>query len=215
MGILTAEDAAAVQTLAAWFSPAYPVGGYSYSHGLEWAVAAGIVTDGPRLEAWVDDLLTHGAGRNDAILLAAAYAAHDIDEVAELALALAPSAERRMETMDLGAAFVRTTAPVWGLALAPMAYPVAVGRAARLLGLPRGLTAALYLQAFAAGVISAGLRLIPLGQTEGQRITRALMPRAAEMAGATAGLDDLGGSTFGADLAAMLHETQDVRLYRS
>jgi urease accessory protein len=92
-----------------------------------------------------------------------------------------------------------------------------VGRAARLLGLPLGLTTALYVQAFAAAVISAGVRLIPLGQTEGQRITAALMPRAAEVAAEAleAGLDDLGGSALGADLAAMLHETQEVRLYRS
>ncbi len=210
-------DAAAVQVLAAWFSPAYPIGAYSYSHGLEWAVEAGDVTDVASLGAWVADLVEFGAGRTDAILLAHAHAAEDAGPLADLAEALAPSLERHLETTAQGAAFARTTAAAWGIALPAMPYPVAVGCAAGAMALPLPLTATLYLQAFAASVISAGVRLIPLGQTDGQRLTAALMPLAARVAteALTASLDDIGGCAFRADLAAMRHETQYTRLYRS
>lgn len=211
------HDFRAQQILAAWFSPAYPVGAYSYSHGLEWAVEAGDVTGRAGLGAWVADLLAHGAGRTDAILLAHAHRADDPAPLAELAAALAPSAERHLETTAQGAAFARTTAAVWAVPIPPMAYPVAVGHAARVLSLPLALTATLYLQAFAANIVSAGLRLIPLGQTDGQRIIAGVLPLAARIAASaeTASLDDIGGVAFRADLAAMRHETQYTRLYRS
>jgi urease accessory protein len=206
-----------LQVLAAWLSPAYPVGGFSYSHGLEWAVEAGWVRDGSGLQAWVADLVAFGAGRSDAILLAHAMGADDPAPLAELAAALAPSAERLLETMAQGAAFARTTSAAWGIAVPAMAYPVAVGHAARLLGLPARETTTLYVQAFAASVVSAGVRLVPVGQTEGQRITAALLPLAAEVAEAALGapVEAVGGCAVGADLAAMLHETQHTRLYRS
>jgi urease accessory protein len=207
----------ALQVLAAWFSPAYPVGAYSYSHGLEWAVEAGMVRDGDGLRAWVADLVDFGAGRSDAILLARAIEADDPAPLAELAAALAPSAERLLETTAQGAAFARATSAAWGVAVPPMPYPVAVGHAARLLGLPAPETATLFLQAFAANIVSAGVRLIPVGQTDGQRITAALLPLVAAVAAAAlaAPLAAVGGSAAAADLAAMLHETQYSRLYRS
>ena len=182
----------ALQVLAAWFSPAYPVGAYSYSHGLEWAVEAGWVRDGDGLAAWVADLLELGAGRSDAILLARAIEAEDPAPLAELAAALAPSAERLLETTAQGAAFAKVTSAAWPVTVPAMPYPVAVGHAARLLGLPARETVTLYLQAFAANLVSAGVRLVPVGQTEGQRITAALLPRTAAVAEAAlaAPLDD-------------------------
>jgi urease accessory protein len=211
------SDTDVLQILAAWFSPGYPVGAYSYSHGLEWAVEASAVHDGASLRAWIADLLAHGAGRSDAILLARTMEAEDPAPLAELAEALAASSERHLETMAQGAAFARTTAAAWGVEVPPVAYPVAVGCAARRLGLPAAPTVTLFVQAFAANIVSAGVRLIPLGQTEGQRITAALLPLAALVAEAAraAPLEAVGGSTVGADLAAMLHETQYTRLYRS
>lgn len=212
-----ADPLRAAQILAAWFSPAYPVGAYSYSHGLEWALEAGWVAGRAGLEAWTRDLLDFGAASTDAILLCHAWRAADPGPLAELAEALAPSAERHLETMAQGAAFARTTAAVWELPLPPLPYPVAVGYAAGRLRLPLPLTATLFVQAFAAGIVSAGVRLMPLGQTDGQRITAALMPCAARAArrAQAATLDEVGGTAFGADLAAMLHETQYTRLYRS
>lgn len=210
-------SSSAAQILAAWFSPAYPVGAYSYSHGLETAIEQGLVRNGPELRAWVEDLVLFGAGRSDTILLAHAMEAEDPAPLAELAEALAPSAERLLETMAQGAAFARVTTAAWGIAVPPVAYPVAVGYAAGRLCLPRRDTATLYLQSFAAAIISAGVRLVPVGQTEGQRITVALMPRVAEVAEAAiaATLDAVGGAALGADLASLLHETQYTRLYRS
>lgn len=207
----------AVQILAAWFSPAYPVGSYSYSHGLEWAIAAGEVTDAASLEVWAAEVVEFGAGRSDAILLRLAHAASDPGPLADLARALAPSAERLLETSAQGAAFAKVTAAAWGLDLPALPYPVAAGRAAALQRLPVDLTATLFVQAFAAAVVSAGVRLVPVGQTDGQRITARLMPLAARVAAETAGVgeDDLGGSALRADLAAMRHETLETRLYRS
>jgi urease accessory protein len=210
-------DLRSVQILAAWFSPGYPIGAYSYSHGLEWAVEAGTVTDPASLEVWTRDILVCGAGRSDAILLARTMQADDPAPLAELAEALAPSAARHLETTALGAAFARATAAAWGIAVPSMPYPVAVGHAARLLGLPPLPTATLYLQAFAASIVSAGVRLIPIGQSDGQRILTALLPLAARIADAALAepLEAVGGTAVGADLAAMLHETQHTRLYRS
>jgi len=210
-------DLRALQILAAWFSPGYPVGAYSYSHGLEWAVAAGQVGDAAGLAAWVADLLEFGAGHTDAMLLAAAWRAEDPAGAAALASALAPSAERHLETMAQGAAFARVTSAAWGVAVPAVAYPVAVGHAARLLALPLEATATLYLQAFVANIVSAGVRLVPVGQTDGQKITAGLVPLAARVAAAAiaAPPEAIGGVALRADLAAMLHETQYTRLYRS
>ncbi|HET9069316.1 MAG TPA: urease accessory UreF family protein, partial [Amaricoccus sp.] len=163
--------------LFAWLSPGYPVGAFAFSHGLEWAVEAGDVSDGATLAEWVGDLMRHGAGRTDAILAACACRAAGagdeaaLAEVAELAEALAPSGERRVETAALGAAFAEVTAAAWGgVAAAAAAYPVAFGAALARHGVPLGPALALYLQAFAANLVSASIRLGVVGQTEGQRV---------------------------------------------
>ena len=213
-------DAAQRLMLAAWFSPAYPVGAFAYSHGLETAVADGLVTDRASLQDWVATALVHGAGRADAILLAAARRAPDDADVAALALALNPSRERRLETLAQGSAFAATTAAAWpapGLEGAPAAYPVAVGRAAAAHGLPLGPVLLHYLQGWSANLVGAGVRLIPLGQTDGQRVTAALAPLCATVAAEAevATLDDLGGCALGCDVASMRHETLEPRLFRT
>lgn len=213
-------DAAHLHKLNAWFSPSYPVGAFSYSHGLEAVVSAGDAGSAEDLYQWLSGCLWHGAGLNDAILLAHACRAEDratLSELAELAMALAPSAERHLETAAQGAAFAKVTASVWGGDLAGLPYPVAVGAAARAEAIPLELTLPLYLHAFAANIIAAGVRFIPLGQTDGQQVLARLFPDfdaiAAEAAGAT--LDDLGSATFRADLASMQHETLRTRIFRS
>lgn len=218
MGMTTATTMSdALLTLAAWLSPSYPVGAFSYSHGFETAIADGAIRDAATLEGWVADTLEHGAGRTDAILLAHAFRAPGDEDLADLARALAPSAERLMETEAQGAAFAATTAAAWGPPIAPAPYPVAVGRAASAHGLPLGDTAALYLHAFAANLVSAGVRLIPLGQTAGQGIVARLGPlvRAVAAEAVAAPLDDIGSALILGDIAAMRHETQAVRLFRS
>lgn len=207
----------ALGKLAAWLSPAYPVGAYTYSHGLEWAIEAGDARDRESLEQWIADCLEHGAGRSDAILLAHAFRAPEDDGIANLARALQPSRERLLEVEAQGSAFARTTADVWGPDLAPAPYPVAVGRAAAAHEAPLGDTVFLYLHAFAANLVSAGVRLIPLGQTDGQRVLAALLPLARRVAAeaVTAPLGAVGGCAIRADIASMRHETQYTRLFRS
>lgn len=210
----------ALLTLTQWLSPAYPVGAFSYSHGLEWAVETGDVVDSASFADWVADILKFGAGRNDAILLAAAYRArtaaqlHDIDS---LARALTPSKERLMETNLQGAAFATTTADIWAVPAATYVYPVAVGAAARGLDLPLATTLAMFVHGFAASLTSAAIRLVPLGQTEGQATLAAMAPVCAKIAqqAQEQTLDDLGGCTFLADIASMKHETQYSRLFRT
>ncbi len=215
---MTIDSNSALLTLAQWLSPSYPVGAFSYSHGLEWAVEAGDVPDGPGFAVWLDQVMTHGAGRSDAILLAQAWRAPDQARATDaLARALAPSQERLTETLQQGRAFARTTADVWSLPLNDLTYPVAVGAAAGHLGLPLRDTLALYLHGFAANLTSAAIRLIPLGQTQGQTILAALHPTCLTLAdqAMTLGPDDISSSALMADIAAMKHETQYSRLFQS
>lgn len=221
MGVRTAMPTdIALLTLTQWLSPGYPVGAFSYSHGLEWAVETGDVTDAASFSEWLNDILQHGTGRNDAILVASAHRAQharELDEIDALARALAPSKERLMETDLQGAAFASTTADIWAVPAAPYVYPVAVGAAANGLNLPLETTLALFLHAFAANLTSAAIRLVPLGQTEGQATLAALAPLCAQIAQQAQGqtLDDLGGCTFLGDIASMKHETQYSRLFRT
>jgi urease accessory protein len=205
--------------LLVWLSPAFPTGAYAYSHGLEWAVECGDVTDGDTLRAWLADILIHGSGRNDAILLRHAHRT-DGDHVAlnDVAAAIAPSRERRAETLDQGTAFIAAAA-AWHPPELPehIAYPVAVGALAGRYGIDEDATTAAYLQAFTTNLISAAVRLVPLGQSAGLRVLAELEPIILQVAAASraARLDDLGGCVFRSDLAAMRHETQYTRLFRS
>ena len=204
-------------TLTQWLSPAFPVGAFAFSHGLETAISEGRITDADDLAAWLADLLAHGSVRSDVVLLACAYRSDDLDEVQDTALAFQPSAERLEEAMQLGAAFCRTVRDVWGLDLPDLAYPVAVGRAARAQGLPLEDTAALYAQSFLANLVSAAIRLVPLGQTEGQRVLTRLQDacRALGQEAPAFTLDDLASAAFLSDIAAMRHETQTPRIFQS
>lgn len=206
-------------TLVQWLSPAYPVGSFAWSHGLEMAVCDGLVRDADSLEDWLSVVLVHGAGRTDAILLIAAIRAEGavLAELADLAAALQPSRERLAESMGQGGAFAATTRAVWGYDLPDMPYPVAVGRAAGLARLDPVTAAQVFLQMMVSNLVQAAQRLMPLGQTSAQRVLARLMPLclqvAADAAGAT--LDDIGSAGFAIDIASMRHETQEPRMFRS
>lgn len=209
-----------VLTLAQWLSPAFPVGAFAYSHGLETAISERAVTSAPTIRAWLETVLTSGSGRNDCILLRAAHGAGDAVElhmVDAYARAAAASAERLLETDLQGEAFCSTVSDVWQDDLAGLCYPVAVGAAAARLAIAPQLTAAMYLQAFAANLVSAAVRAVPLGQTEGQAVLAALTPLCEQIAAETAdcGLDDLASTAFLSDIAAMRHETLQPRIFRS
>ncbi|SFP03735.1 urease accessory protein [Paracoccus pantotrophus] len=209
---MTAE-LVALQRLFAWLSPAWPVGGFAYSHGIEQAIADGWLTGPETVRDWIADLLRHGAGRNDAILLAHAWRGED---VAELALALSGCAERRRETAEQGASFARAVSAVED-ALPAAPYPVAIGIAAARAGVPLAETLALFLQAFASNLVTACVKSVPIGPLQGQRVLAELMPliRAVAAEAETAGLDELGGCALRGDLAAIRHETLQPRIYRT
>jgi urease accessory protein len=216
----------------AWLSPAYPVGAFSYSGGIEWAVETGDIKDAETLRRWLAVMIAEGGGFCDAVFFVHAHRAASGDdalklrEVVELAAAFAPSRERHLETTAQGRAFIEATraawpcaaldrlAAVWGGAVA---YPIAVGVTAAGHGIAAEPALGAYLHAVTANLISAGVRLIPLGQTDGQRLLaafEAIVEATAARALATA-LDQVGGAAFRADLAGMHHETQYTRLFRS
>ncbi len=223
-----APDTATVLPLFAWLSPSYPVGSFAYSHTLEWAVEAGDVTDEASLTAWLTDFMTLGAGRNDAILLAHAWGAASrgeaeaLRDVNDLALALSPSAELHLETSQQGRSFLDATLAAWpapGLADidGEVAFPVAVGMAAAAHGIPLAVTVQAYCLALAQTLVSAAIRLAPIGQTGGTRVTARLGAVVRAMTDEAAGLplEAIGGATFRADLGSFHHENQYTRLFRS
>jgi urease accessory protein len=225
-------DAAALYRLMAWLSPAYPVGAFSYSSGIEWAVEAADIKDAETLRAWLAVMIGEGSGFCDAALFVHAHraiAANDtagLRAVAELAAALVPSKERLLETTTQGRAFLEATRAAWPCqALARLdaawdgavALPVAVGIACAGHGIACEPALQAFLHALTANWISAGVRLIPLGQSDGQRVLAALEATVATTAtrALKTPLDDVGSSALRADLASMRHETQYTRLFRS
>jgi urease accessory protein len=215
-----------------WLSPAFPVGGFSYSSGIEWAVEAGDIVDAATLADWLDALLRDGSGLCDAIFLVHAYRAAEAGEdaalrdVAELAAAFVPSRERQLETTSQGRAFIDITRAAWNAAgldamiaacSTPLIYPVAVGVVAAMHSVPLAPTLHAFLHALISNWISAASRLVPLGQTDSQRVLVRLEAAAVATAdrALNASLDDLGSATFRADLASLRHETQYTRLFRS
>jgi len=214
----------ALLRLAAWMSPAFPIGAFAYSHGIERAVHDGDIAGRADLRNWLADLLTIGSMWNDAVLFAESWRragnGETLDEVAELGEAMAGAAERHLETMRQGSAFL-AAARAWdtsGVALpAEAPLPVAAGAVAGAHAIPPEAALAVYLQAFVTNLTQAGLRLLAFGQQDGVAIVAGLEDTIADTARRAAGssLDDLGAATIRAEIAALTHETQYSRLFRS
>ena len=226
------SEAASLYRLMTWLSPSFPVGAFSYSSGIEWAVEAGDIIDAASLRQWLTFMLTDGAGICDGIFLAHVYRAArsgddaSLADIAELASAFVPSRERHLETTAQGRAFIEIARAAWHNALldrlvasckTAIVYPVAVGLVSAAHAIPLAPTLHAFLHAVTSNWISAGARLVPLGQTDSQRLLAALEPVVGDTArrALAASLDDLGSATFRADLASMRHETQYTRLFRS
>lgn len=215
--------------LMTWLSPTFPVGGFNYSHGLEQAVACGLVSDKADLEAWISELLAAGSLWNDAVLLVEAWRRASgpaggqggLLEIAELAEALAGSAERHLETMNQGSAFLRASqawpSPVHDILAGGAAWPVAVGAVTGAAQLPLADVIAAFLHAFALNQVQAALRLMPLGQTGGVTVMAGLETVLAVTArrAAFSKLEDLGSAALNAEIMAMAHETLSARLFAS
>jgi urease accessory protein len=224
-------ESGALYRLMTWLSPAYPTGAFSYSHGLEFAVEAGLVKDAVTLQAWVRIVLESGAGWIDAVLLAAAWRAAaagdpvELGEVATLAAAWRSTAETALESESQGRAFLSTTRAAWPDPLldrlaeiaAAHPLPVVVGAAAATQGVPLAAAILAYLQSLAGNLVSAGQRLIPLGQTDGQRTLAALAPAAAAVLqrALEADIETVGSAAPLIECCSMAHETQYTRLFRS
>ncbi|MEM8958309.1 MAG: urease accessory UreF family protein [Pseudomonadota bacterium] len=212
------EDLGDLLRLTQWLSPAFPLGAFAFSHGLETVIASGEARDAAALETWLGDLLMAGSGRSDALILSLAHRRVLPDgELAALAAALAPSRERWEETFAQGTAFARTTNALLGTDVAPAALPVVVGIQVRSLALATSVVIALYLQGFAGNLVAVATRAVPLGQTAGQGVLDRLAPKITILARdlAEAGPEDFATAVPRADIAAMAHEIAEVRLFRS
>jgi urease accessory protein len=203
--------------LIQWLSPAFPTGGFAYSHGMEVAISGGMRSaDG--VARWISDVLRFGAGQADGVILAHALrAGADFVALDDLARAMAVSKERLSEMVEQGTAFARTVSAVTGRDLAPRALPVAVGEAVAGLAVEPVQVVGVYLHNFAANLVSVATRFVPFGQTEGQGVLAMLHPVIAKVAdwAVDAALEDIGTSALGADMAAMRHETLDVRIFKT
>jgi urease accessory protein len=211
-------DTSSLLLLLNWMSPTFPIGSFAYSHGLEQAIVDGRVQSQDDVERWIKDLLQSGSGWNDAVLFALCWD-EDVAVINETALALAGSAERHIETTQLGRNFNVATS-VWtdeALRDEVMAYPVAAGQACRAMGITRRDAVTAFLQGFAAALVSVAVRLVPLGQTSGLKVMRNLAPfiSATATRACVASLDDLGSSCVAAEIAAMKHEVLQPRIFRT
>ena len=216
--------------LQTWLSPSFPVGSFSYSHGLEYAIDTGVVNDEAGLRSWIADLISIGSGWADAVLLAASWRARNrqdlaaVRDLAELTEALAPSRERHLETVRQGAAFLDAVRAGWPsrgaaglLGKGDTPYPVAVGATGAEHGIPLAQLLPAWLNAFASTLISVAVRLVPLGQLAGLRTISILHPQIAQAAqrAAASSLDDLGSATVFSDIVSMRHEQQYSRVFRT
>ncbi len=223
--------AAGLYRMLAWLSPSFPIGGFSYSHGLETAAEMGLVRDRTSLQAWIGAIVAQGGGRVDADILRDAHGAATASDIEALCaanrqgLAYRATAELALETAAQGRAFLAACQAGWPTAFLDrwtaiddeVCHPAVFGAAAACAEIPVSGALNGYLQAMAANLTSAGLRLGIVGHTDGQRILAALEPvvLSAAAAAAARGRAEFGAAAFAVDLASMVHEIQYSRLFRS
>jgi urease accessory protein len=218
-----------------WLSPAFPTGAYSYSHGLECAIEAGHIYNRETLVDWLEADLCYGSGRNEAIFFHQSWRFASEDDrarllhVAKLATVFRSTSEFALESVQQATAYLVTLRRVWGdhfldwlsdmlhkFNLRP-ALAVVLGVRAATQRVPAHLALPAFLQSLIANLVNAGVRLLPLGQTDGQRAL-AQLERAVLITtenAKQASLDDLGSAAFMVDVSSMAHETQYTRLFRS
>ena len=203
----------------AWLSPSYPIGSFAYSHGLEFEIASGNITEKQEVKQWVEDLLKFGSGWNELVLFSLAYKSdiNSLEELSNFAKALAQSKERYEETLALGRAFAKVTSKLVMLTGQDMPLPIVMGMCAKNEDISLEYILPLFAHNFAANLISVAVRLVPLGQTAGQQVLFELFPTIEEVANKAlaASIADLGTSCILADIASMKHEILKTRIFRS
>lgn len=204
-------------TVMQWMSPAFPIGAFAYSHGLEWAIDKGHVNNGEKLQKWITDLLEYGSLRTDAISISLILRGHDFKKMNELSMALCPARERLLETKLQGSAFAKIIEDVWQQDIGELSLPVAVALAAKNQSIEQDLILPAYLQAFCSNFISVAIRLIPIGQTEGQRIMFELSSTISDLvqSASESEIDDLNSACFFSDVSAMEHEHLQPRIFKT
>ena len=204
-------------TVMQWLSPAFPIGGFAYSHGLEWAINKGHVGNREELQKWISDLLEYGSLKNDAILIKLVLQGSDPKEINELAMALCPASERLSETQLQGGAFCKIMRDVWSLEIDDLTLPIALALAAKNESIDQNLVVPAYLHSFCSNLISVAMRLIPIGQTDGQKTLRELSPLILDSVKSVAksDIDDLGSNCFLSDVSAMQHEYLQSRVFKT
>ena len=221
--------------LMTWLSPSYPVGAYAFSHGIEYAVESSAVTDRISAYQWISDLVLKGNGRADLVFLKSAWEAcaweactseERLADTARYACAFQGTSELRTESLAQGRAFADVTRDAWPASNLDKvleaigedtAYPVVVGAIARCHEIGQQSAMIAYGHAFAANLVSAALRLVPLGQTDGQRMTAALEGdiKVAVTEASALTYDTVSNATIMSEISSMKHETQYTRLFRS
>ena len=198
-------------------SPAFPIGAFAYSHGLEWAIDKDHVSNGEKLQKWITDLLEYGSLRTDAIFISLILRGHDVRKMNELSMALCPAGERLLETKLQGSAFAKVIEDVWQQDIGELSLPIAVALAAKNQSIEQDLILPAYLHAFCSNLISAAIRLIPIGQTEGQRIMLELYTTISDLVqtASESEIDDLNSACFFSDVSAMEHEYLQPRIFKT
>ena len=204
-------------TVMQWMSPAFPIGAFAYSHGLEWAIDKDHVNNGEKLQKWITDLLEYGSLRTDAIFISLILRGHDAKKMNELSMALCPAGERLLETKLQGSAFAKVIEDVWQQDIGELSLPIAVAVAAKNQSIEQDFILPAYLHAFCSNLILAAIRLIPIGQTEGQRIMLELYTTISDLVqtASESEIDDLNSACFFSDVSAMEHEYLQPRIFKT
>ena len=204
-----------LQILQTWFSPSFPVGSFSYSHGLEAMINDDLIKSKEDILDYLKSVLKHGTGKNDIILIKHSYLGEELNE---LALSLCPSKERKIESIEMGNAFRKVLEDSWNYKIQEnTAYPVSVGKAAKYFKIPLNLTIISYLQSFAFNLINVCIKHIPIGQKVGQDciIQTYDLIRELEKDSENLNLEDLGGVCFNSDIYSIKHENLKTRIYKT
>ena len=204
-----------LQILQTWFSPSFPIGSFSYSHGLEAMINDDLIKSKEDILDYLKSVLKHGTGKNDIILIKHSYQGEELNE---LALSLCPTKERKIESIEMGNAFRKVLSDSWNFKIEEnTAYPIAVAKAAKHFGIPLNLTLVSYLQSFVSNLINVCIKHIPIGQKIGQDcvIQTYELIRELEKESENFTLEDIGGICFNSDIYSIKHENLKTRIYKT